>query len=141
MDIVGAITASRHCNRVCVTVGVDNVEFHAPIKEGSIVILQAKVTRAFNTSMEVKIKVFSEEFITGKRQLCNEAYYTFVAVDQVGRPIPVNPVEPETEEEKKEYEEALKRRELRLLLAGRLQPGQCKFFILKQKDDGPATTD
>lgn len=139
MDIVAAITASRHCNRVCVTVGVDHVEFHAPIKEGSIVILQAKVTRAFNTSMEVKIRVFTEDFITAKRQLCNEAYYTFVAVDQLGRPIPVNPVEPETEEEKRDYEEALKRRELRLLLSGRLKPEKAKYFILKHKEDGAET--
>ncbi len=133
MDIAASVAASRHSNRVCVTVGVDHVEFHAPIKLGSVVLIEAKVTRAFNTSMEVKINVYIEDVLTGKRIRSNEAYYTFVAVDQLGRPIPVNPIEPQSEEEKKEYENALKRRELRLLLSGRMKPEETKFFQLIEK--------
>ncbi len=133
MDIAAAITASRHANRICVTVGVDSVEFYNPIPYGSTVIVEAKITRAFNTSMEIKTKVFREDTMTGERLFCNEAYFTFVAVDQLGKPIPVPPVEPETEEEKKEFEDALKRRELRLLLAGKMKSEDAKYFEFREK--------
>jgi acyl-CoA hydrolase len=123
MDIVSAISASKHCNRVCVTASVDFVDFKSPIHLAEIVLLEAFVTRAFNTSMEVRIDVWAENMqqVAGKRY-CNSAYYTFVAVDQSGRPIPVIPVEPETELEKRYYEGALRRRELRLVSAGRIKP-------------------
>jgi len=121
MDIITAIAAQRSSNRVVVTASVDFVEFKSPIKLGDIVILEAKVTRAFNSSMEVKVEVWSENLQTNERKKSNSAFYTFVAVDQSGNPIPVNQVVPETEEEKAEYEKALTRRELRLLLAGRIK--------------------
>lgn len=120
MDIITAIAAQRSSNRVVVTASVDFVEFKSPIKLGDIVILEAKVTRAFNSSMEVKVEVWTENLQTNERRKSNSAFYTFVAVDQSGNPIPVNQVIPETEEEKAEYEKALTRRELRLLLAGRI---------------------
>ncbi|MCS7082770.1 MAG: acyl-CoA thioesterase [Bacteroidetes bacterium] len=121
MDACAAIAAQRHSNRVCVTVSVDFVEFRSPIKLGEVVLIEGAVTRAFRTSMEVGLVVQAENPFTGDRRLSNRAYYTFVAVDQNGRPIPVPEIRPETSEEQAEYENALKRRELRLLLAGRLK--------------------
>jgi acyl-CoA hydrolase len=121
MDIASAISATRHSNRTVVTASVDFVDFKSPIKLAEIVILEAKVTRSFNTSMEVRIDVWAENLIENKRRPCNSAYYTFVAVDQIGRPIPVHPIIPETEEEKKLYEGAIRRRELRLILSGRMK--------------------
>lgn len=122
MDIVSAISSAKHCNRVVVTASVDFVDFMSPIALGEIVCLEAKVTRAFNTSMEVRIDVWAENMQNGERRYCNSAYYTFVAVDQSGRPIPVVKVEPETEEEMEFYEGALRRRELRLISAKRMKP-------------------
>jgi acyl-CoA hydrolase len=124
MDICGAISAHRHCKRVVVTASVNNVSFSGPIKLGSIVTLQAKVSRAFSTSMEVFIDVWIEDSVTGERLKCNEAIYTFVAVDQNGAPLPVPEVIPETDEEKQRYEGALRRRQLSLVLAGKLHPNQ-----------------
>lgn len=123
MDIVSAISASKHSNRICVTASVDFVDFRSPIRHAEIVLLQSFVTRAFSTSMEVRIDVWAENMqqVDGKR-FCNSAYYTFVAVDQSGRPIPVPPIEPETDLEKKYYEGAMRRRELRLVSAGRIKP-------------------
>ena len=126
MDVIAAISAQRATNRTVVTVAVDFVEFKASIPLGAIVILEARVTRTFNTSLEVRIDVNYEILQTGVRHACNSAYYTFVAVDQSGQPIPVNSVVPETEEEKKLYEGALQRRELRLMLAGRIKPEDAK---------------
>lgn len=124
MDIIAAISAQRATNRTVVTVAVDFVEFTHAIPLGSIVILEAKVTRCFTTSLEVRIDVAIESLTTGERRESNTAYYTFVAVDQSGRPIPVSPVVPETETEHKMHAEAQKRRELRLLLSGRINPDQ-----------------
>ncbi len=122
MDITAAISALRHCNRVVVTASVNNVSFNNPIKLADIVTLEAKVSRAFSTSMEVFIDVFVENQTTGKRTKCNEAIYTFVAVDQLGTPIGVPEVIAETEEEKKRYDSALRRRQLSLILAGKMKP-------------------
>lgn len=122
MDITGAIAAQRHCRRVCVTATVNNVSFKQPIKHNSIVTLEAKVSRAFNTSMEVFIDVFVEDQVTGERTKCNEAIYTFVAIDQNGSPLPVPELVPETDEEKKRYDGALRRKQLALILAGRMKP-------------------
>jgi acyl-CoA hydrolase len=122
MDLISAISAQRATNRTVVTVSVDFVEFKAAIPLGAIVILEARVTRTFHTSLEVRIDVACEDLQTGTRKESNTAFYTFVAVDQSGRPIPVGPVMPETEAEKADFEGAQQRRELRLLLAGRLDP-------------------
>lgn len=134
MDVVAAISAMRASNRTMVTVAVDFVEFKSSIPLGAVVSLFARVTRTFNTSMEVRIDVYYENLQTGLKQASNTAYYTFVAVDQSGRPIPVNEVLPETEEEKDLYDSALDRRELRLLLSGRIQPDQTQ--VLKKLSQG-----
>lgn len=122
MDICGAITAQKHCNRVVVTASVDNVNFRAPVPQGSVLTLRGVVTRAFSSSMEVFIEVHVEDMATGERTMTNNAFFTFVAVDQLGRPIDVPAVEPQTDEEKNLYDGALRRRQLRLVLAGRLKP-------------------
>lgn len=122
MDIAAAIASQRHCHRVVVTASVNNVSFSQPIKLGSVVTLEAKVSRAFTSSMEVWIDVWIEDPISGKKSKCNEAIYVFVAVDQLGNPINVPELVPETEEEKKRYEGALRRRQLSLILAGKMKP-------------------
>lgn len=124
MDICAAISAHRHCRRVVVTASVNNVSFNQPIKHADIVTLEAKVSRAFSTSMEVFIDVWVENHVTGVRTKCNEAIYTFVAVDQVGCPISVPELIPETDEEKMRYEAALRRRQLALILAGKMKPSE-----------------
>ncbi|HLG04004.1 MAG TPA: acyl-CoA thioesterase [Bacteroidia bacterium] len=122
MDVIAAVSAHRHCRRVVVTATVNHVAFHSAITYGSIVTLESKVSRAFNTSMEVFIDVFVEDPVSGERVKSNEAIYTFVAVDQNGQPLPVPPIEPETEEEKQRFESALRRRQLALILAGKMKP-------------------
>jgi acyl-CoA hydrolase len=122
MDIASAIAAKRHCNRVVVTASVNNVSFNRPIHLGDVVTLQAKVSRSFTSSMEVFIDVWLEDRVSGEKLKCNEAIYTFVAVDQVGNPITVPELVPETEEEKKRYAGALRRRQLSLILAGKMKP-------------------
>jgi acyl-CoA hydrolase len=133
MDIASAISAAKHCNRVVVTASVDFVDFKSPIRLGEILELKAKVTRAFTTSMEVRIDVWAESLQSGDRRKCNVAYYTFVAVDQTGNPIPVAQVDPQTDEEKELYEGAIRRRELRLVSAGRMKPEEAvhlkKIFL------------
>ncbi len=122
MDIAAAISAQKHCNRIVVTASVDNVSFKNSIKLGDVVTIEAKVTRAFNTSVEVRLDVWAENIPSGTRVMSNEAYYTFVAVDQSGRTIPVPPLTPETEKEKMLYDGALRRRQLRLILGGKMKP-------------------
>lgn len=122
MDIAAAIAAQKHSNRIVVTASVDNVSFHHPIKLGDVVTLEAKVTRAFNTSVEVRLDVWAENIPSGTRFKSNEAYYTFVALAEDGKTVPVPPVSIETEEEKKLFDGALRRRQLRLILAGRMHP-------------------
>lgn len=124
MDITSAIAAQRHCKRVVVTAAINHVSFENPIKQNSVVTLEAKVSRAFTSSMEVYIDVFVENPSTGEKTKCNEAIFTFVAIDQNGAPLPVPPVIPETELEKKRYEGALRRRQLSLILGGRMQPDE-----------------
>jgi acyl-CoA hydrolase len=124
MDIAAAIAAQKHSNHIVVTASVDNVSFHHPIKLGDVVTLEAKVTRAFNTSVEVRLDVWAENIPSGTRFKSNEAYYTFVALAENGKTVPVPPVSIETEEEKKLYDGALRRRQLRLILAGRMQPDE-----------------
>jgi acyl-CoA hydrolase len=124
MDIAAAIAAHRHCGRVVVTASVNNVSFSQPIRLGEIVTMHAKISRAFNSSMEVFIDVWVENNTTGQKKKCNEAIYTFVAVDQLGNPIHVPEIIPETDEEKLRYDGALRRRQLSLILAGKMKPAE-----------------
>ena len=124
MDIAGAIAAQKHSNRIVVTASVDNVSFRDAIKLGNVVTLQAQVTRAFNSSMEVHINVWGEDIPSGTKVKTNEAFLTFVAVDQSGRPIDVPEAIPETADEITLYDGALRRRQLRLVLAGRMKPAE-----------------
>ena len=133
MDVISSVAAHRHCKRVVVTASVNNVSFKQPIKEASIVTLEAKVSRAFTSSMEIFIDVYVEDHLTGERVKCNEAIYTFVAVDQNGGPIDVPKVIPETDEEKERYEGALRRKQLSLILAGKMKASEAtelkKLFL------------
>lgn len=124
MDIASAISAQKHSNRIVVTASVDNVSFEKPIRLGNVVTLKAQVTRAFNSSMEVAIEVWAEDIPSGLKQESNRAFFTFVAVDQMGKPIDVPELVPETEKEKELYEGALRRRQLRLVLAKRMSPDE-----------------
>lgn len=137
MDITAAISAHRHSGRVVVTASVNHVSFERAIKLGDYVTIEAKVSRAFNTSMEVFIDVFVEESNTGKKVKSNDATYVFVAVDQLGRPIEIPKLTPETPEEKERYDTALKRKQLSLLLAGKLKPNEAPelrdLFLEKDK--------
>ncbi len=119
IDICAALSAAKHSHYVCVTASVDRIDFHHPINLGDAVTLHASVNRAFNTSMEVGVKVFAESFREGKRTHTNSAYLTFVSVDLDGKPVKTNEIIPETEDEKRRFEEALKRRENRLQLRKR----------------------
>tara|TARA_B100001250_G_C19457576_1_gene638753 strand:- start:86 stop:595 length:510 start_codon:yes stop_codon:yes gene_type:complete len=121
MDIAAAITAHRHCNRTCVTASVNNVSFEHPIPKGSIVTLEANISRAFSSSMEIFIDVWIEDNLSGNKTKCNEAIYTFVAVDAMGKPAKVPSVNPETKLEKTRFDGALRRRQLSLILAGKLK--------------------
>lgn len=124
IDEIGAVAAHRHSGRVAVTASINNVSFNKPVDLGAIVTLSAKVSRAFNSSMEVIIDVFVEDRITGAFTTSNQAILTFVAVDQNGRAINVPEITPETEEEQKRYDAALRRRQLSLVLAGRMKPAE-----------------
>ena len=117
IDIAAALAASRHCNNIAVTAGVDNLSFHHPVRLGDIVKLKASVNRAFRTSMEVGVRVEIEDIKTGSITHSNSAYLTFVSIYQpTGKPIEVPEVRPETPQEIRRYEQALKRREHRLKL-------------------------
>lgn len=122
MDIAAAIAAQRHCNAPVVTASVDNISFENPVKLGNTVHIEAKVTRAFNTSMEIHLDVWGEDFTQQYKYKSNEAYYTFVALDPNRRPRPVPQLEAETEKEKKLFEGALRRRQIRLILGGKMKP-------------------
>ncbi len=119
MDKCAAISAQRHSNRVCVTAAVDNVEFQSAIKEGEIVVVESQVNRAFRSSMEVELNVWAENPRAETKRKCNRAFYTFVALDEDGSPVAIPSVSPETERERKRYAAAAKRRDIRLVLAGR----------------------
>lgn len=126
MDIACAIAAGKHSNAVVVTASVDFVSWENPIKLGDVVTILAKVTRTFNTSLEVFTEVWAENLPSQTRYKCNEAYYTFVALDSNGKPKKAVTLVPETEDEKKQFELALRRRELRLVLAGRMKATDAK---------------
>lgn len=122
MDIVSAIAGQKHCNSIVVTASVDNISFRSPIHLGDVVTLKARVTRAFNSSVEIRIDVDAENIPEGKKIESNTAYFTFVAVDKEGHPIEIPEVEPQTPEEMELYNGALRRRQLRLILSGRMNP-------------------
>ena len=122
MDIAAALSAMKHCSNPVVTASVDNISFDAPIKLGNVVHIEAKVTRVFNTSMEVHLRVMGEDAIQQHKYKSNEAYYTFVAIDPNGKPQSVPQLIPETDVEKKLFDSALRRRQLRLILGGKLKP-------------------
>jgi len=119
MDKCAAISAQRHANRVCVTAAVDNVEFQSAIREGEVVDVESQVNRAFRTSMEVELNVWAEDPKAETRRKCNRAFYTFVALDEDRSPVAVPSISPQTEKEQSRYEAAAKRRDVRLVLAGR----------------------
>ena len=121
MDIVAAVSAQRHCGRTCVTAAVNNVSFGHPIPKASVVTLEANISRSFSSSMEIIIDVWTEDVQSGNKTKCNEAIYTFVAVDNMGKPTSVPEVDPETEIEKKRFDAALRRRQLSLILSGKMK--------------------
>ena len=114
IDIAGAIAAHRHCHRQVVTASVDHLDFLNPVRVGDLIVLEAQVNRAFHTSVEVGVEVFSEDSIAGVRKHTTKAYLTFVALDDLGRPVPVPPLITKTSEEKRRYREAGERRKLRI---------------------------
>jgi acyl-CoA hydrolase len=122
MDIAAALAGSKHCSAPVVTASVDNISFTNPVKLGNVVHIEAKVTRAFNTSMEVHLNVWGEDIMQQYRYKSNEAYYTFVALDPNGKPRTVPVIEPESEDEKELFNSALRRRQLRLILGGKMKP-------------------
>ena len=122
MDRAASITAGRHSRRIAVTVSVNHVAFNKAIPLGSVVIIEAKVSRAFTTSMEIYLDVWIEEKKSGERTKSNEAIYTFVAVDETGRPTEVPEIIPETDLEKERFAAALRRKQLSLVLAGKMKP-------------------
>lgn len=122
MDVAAGVSAQKHSNRIVVTASADNISFQKPIQLGDVVTLKAKVTRAFSSSMEVYIEVWAENIPSGTKFKSHSAFFTFVAVDQAGKPIDVPELIPETEEEDELYAGALRRRQLRLVLAKRMKP-------------------
>jgi acyl-CoA hydrolase len=114
MDMAAAVSAVRHARKPCVTASIDNLAFLTPIKIGQFVIIRATVNYTGRTSMEVSVRIESEDPISGQRQLTTQGYLTFVALDEYGRPSPIPPVIPETAEEKHRYEEAKCRHEAKL---------------------------
>ena len=114
IDIAAAIAAHRHSNSYVVTASVDHLDFRHPVRVGELIVLKSSVNRVFHTSMEVGVKVFAENVMTGERRHTSSAYVTFVAIDEDGRPKKVAPVIPETVEQKRRYREAAVRRSLRL---------------------------
>jgi acyl-CoA hydrolase len=122
MDIAAALAAMKHCNTPVVTASVDNISFENPIKLGNAVHIQARVSRAFNTSMEIHMSVWGEDALHQYKYKSNEAYFTFVSLDPNGKPRKIPALIPETEEEKKLFDGALRRRQLRLILGGKMQP-------------------
>jgi acyl-CoA hydrolase len=121
MDIVAAMAAMKHCNCPVVTASVDNISFHNPVKLGNIVKLEASVTRAFNSSMEVYLKVTGHDYQQQYSYVSNEAYLTFVALDPNGKPRKIAETIPETEDEQVKFDGALRRRQLRLVLGGKMK--------------------
>lgn len=126
MDICAAMAAQKHSNRIVVTASVDSVSFRESIRLGDVVSLTAYVTRSFKSSMEVFIEVYAQNIPTGEKVKSNEAYYTFVALDSRHRPVEVPKIETETEMELEKFNGALRRRQIRLILAGKMKPEEAQ---------------
>ncbi len=124
MDISAAISAMKHCNCPVVTASVDNVSFNNPIKLGNLLTIESRVTRSFNSSMEVFLRVWGEDLHARYRYLTNEAYFTFVAIDPHGKPRKIDTITPETDDDKSMFDGALRRRQLRLILGGKMKPDE-----------------
>ncbi len=125
MDIASAICAAKHCEAHVVTVSVDHLTFQEPIKLGDVVNIKASVTRSFNSSVEIFLEVFTRGVLQNISHKSNQAYFTFVALDErTSKPKPVPHVSPETEEEIKRFNEAVVRREFRLVVSGRIKPSE-----------------
>jgi len=140
MDVVAAISAQRHSNSLVVTASVDTISFNNPIALGNVVTLHAVTTRAFNTSMEIFIEVYSEDIPACIKQKTHQAFFTFVAVDPQGKPVKVPELIPQTPEEKELFKSALRRRQLRLVFGGRMDPKdalevQALFNIEQNKEN------
>lgn len=114
IDIAGAIAAHRHCHRQVVTASVDHLDFLNPVRVGDLIVLEAQVNRAFHTSVEVGVEVYSEDSAAGLRKHTTTAFLTFVALDELGKPVPVPPLLVNTSEERQRYEDAGERRNLRM---------------------------
>lgn len=114
MDIASAVCAQNHAERICVTASIDGVKFNGPAKIGDVISINAKVTRTFETSMEILVKVWAKKILSKQTYQINQAYFTFVALDDNAKPTKVPPFKPVTKEEIKEYNLAKKRREKRL---------------------------
>lgn len=121
MDRACSIAARRHSRRIVVTASVNHVAFSKAVPVGSVVTIEAKVSRAFKSSMEVYVDVWSEDRESQERTKVNEGIYTFVAVDRTGTPITVPQIKPETELEKQRFEGALRRKQLSLILSGKMK--------------------
>jgi acyl-CoA hydrolase len=133
MDFASYLSAAKHCNSAAMTASVDNISFKTPIKLGNVICIEAIVTRAFNTSMEIHLKVWNQNMISQTRVLSNEAFFTFVALDENKHPKKVPEIIAESEEEIKYYDGALRRRQMRLVLSGKMKPDDANelkaFFI------------
>lgn len=122
MDRACSIAARRHSRRIVVTASVNHVAFNKSVPVGSVVVVEAKVSRAFKTSMEIYVDVWIEDRQSGFKTKVNEGIYTFVAVDETGKPVEIPQIIPETELEKERFDAALRRKQLSLVLAGKMQP-------------------
>ena len=134
MDIAAALSAMKHCGFPVVTASVDNLSFQSPIKLGNAVHIEARVSRAFTSSMEVYINVWGEDAIKEYKYKSNEAYFTFVALDADGKPRSVPQLLADTAEEKRLFEGALRRRQVRLILGGKMNPedaGELRALFVK----------
>jgi len=122
MDRACSIAARRHSRRIVVTASVNHVAFNKSVPVGSVVVVEAKVSRAFKTSMEIYVDVWIEDRQSGFKTKVNEGIYTFVAVDETGKPVEIPQIIPETELEKERFDAALRRKQLSLVLAGKMDP-------------------
>ena len=122
MDRAASIAARRHSRRIVVTASVNHVAFNRAVPIGSVVTIEAKISRSFKSSMEIYLDVWIEDRETGNKSKANEAIYTFVAVDDMGRPVEVPQVVPETDIEMQRFDAALRRKQLSLVLAGKMKP-------------------
>ena len=133
MDIAAALAAIKHCNAPVVTASVDNISFTNPIKLSNAVYIEAKVSRAFTTSMEVHLNIWGENPLLQQKYKSNEAFFTFVALNPAGKPTAVAEMIPETKDEIRLFDGALRRRQIRLILGGKMKPeeaGELKALFI-----------